>query len=335
MSNTEFKKAFDNVEPDIYMQSRMLANIRDKKKKHFPFKPVLSGALALVVAIGCFGAVHNHNSFSDRPFSVMVVDASDDVPVTSELSDDVVLVPNLKIGYSDHESVTSEGDVGFYVSGEDIDYVQYQSKTGSFYGYDHQKELYDKQNREYFTAVIPVADNEVRKILDYIDSQMMNPETAGIKHYAETHDLSEYFGSDDVDFRDYWVYFEKCSDMVGYQKEKGYAFFVIEEEKASQYYFDTRTDDDPSTDLTVYNYDLSEETLNSVYPDYLECVYKNFGYSPDEAIGMLLENPDMNKSELPGDEITIIATFKDGKRAKKVISVSYNEDGCAQFELIS
>ena len=262
----------------------------------------------------------------------MVVDASDDVPVTSELSDDVVLVPNLKIGYSDHESVTSEGDVGFYVSGEDIDYVQYQSKTGSFYGYDHQKELYDKQNREYFTAVIPVADNEVREILDYIDSQMMNPETAGIKHYAETHDLSEYFGSDDVDFRDYWVYFEKCSDMVGYQKEKGYAFFVIEEEKASQYYFDTRTDDDPSTDLTVYNYDLSEETLNSVYP---ECVYKNFGYSPDEAIGMLLENPDMNKSELPDDEITIIATFKDGKRAKKVISVSYNEDGCAQFELIS
>lgn len=333
MSNTEFKKAFDHVEPDIYMQSRMLANIRDKKKKHFPLKPVLSGALALVVAVGCFGAVHNHYSFSDRPFSVMVVDASDDLPVTSELSDDIVLVPNLKIGYSDHESVTSESDIGFYVSGEDIDYVQYQSKTGSFYGCDHQKELYDQQNREYFTAVIPVADNEVQEVRDYIDSQMMNPETAGIKHYAETHDLSDYFGSDDVDFRDYWVYFEKCSDMVGYQQEKGYAFFVIDYDKAIKYSYGN--DGIPPKEITVYNYDLSEETLNSVYPDYLESVYKNFGYSPDEAIGMLLENPDMNKSELPGDEITIIATFKDGKRAKKVISVSFNEDGYAQFELIS
>lgn len=335
MRNTEFKKAFDHVEPDVFMQTRMLANIRNMKKKRFPLKPVLSGVLALAVAVGCFGAVHNHDSYIDRPFSIMVVDASDDVPVTAELNDDTVFVPNLKIEYSDHESVTSEGDVGFYVSGEDIDYVQYQSKTGSFYGYNHQKELYDKQNREYFTAVIPVADHEVQNVRDYIDSQMMNPEIAGIKHYAGTHDLSDYFGSDDVDFRDYWVYFEKCSDVPGYQQEKGYAFFVIEEEKASQYYFDTRTDDDPSTDLTVYNYDLSEETLNTVYPDYLECVYKNFGYSPDEAIEALLTNPNMNKRELPGDEITIIATFKDGKRAKKVISVSYNEDGCAQFELIS
>ena len=85
----------------------------------------------------------------------------------------------------------------------------------------------------------------------------------------------------------------------------------------------------------MYNYDLSEETLNSVYPDYRECIYKNFGYYPTEAILTLIKNPDMNKSELPGDEITIIATFKDGKRAKKVISVSFNEDGYAQFELIS
>lgn len=41
MSNTEFKKAFDNVEPDVYMQSRILATVKDKKKKHFPLKPVL------------------------------------------------------------------------------------------------------------------------------------------------------------------------------------------------------------------------------------------------------------------------------------------------------
>lgn len=266
----------------------------------------------------------------------MVVDASDNVPITEELGDDVVLFPNLKLGYDDNDgTVTSFDDVGFYVNDEDVDYVQYQSKTGSFCGYDHQRELYDKQNREYFTAVIPVADNEVQEILDYINSQMVNPETAGIRHYAETHDLSKYFGKKDVDFRYYWVYFEKYSDMAGYQGEDGYAFFVIDEDKAIKYYYGDVDTGYMLKEITVKNYDLSQETLNIVYPDYLEDVYKSFAYSPDEAIDMLYENPDINKSELPGDEITIIVKFKDGKKAKKVISVSFNEDGCAQFEIVS
>lgn len=39
----------------------------------------------------------------------------------------------------------------------------------------------------------------------------------------------------------------------------------------------------------------------------------------------------MKLSELPEDEITIIVTFKDGKKAKKVITVSFDDNGDAVF----
>lgn len=213
----------------IYMEMRILANIKEKRKKPFTIKAVLSGALALAVAVGCFGGIQykKQNMYVDRPFSVMVVDASEDVPITTELGDTDVVIPNLQIVNEEDGTLSAESDVGFYVTGDDVDFVQYQSNTGNFYGYDIQKDLYDKQNRNYYTAVIPVPDDEAQEMVKYIYNQKMNPETAGIKYYAQTHDLSEYFSGEDVDFNDYWVYFEKCSDMVGYENEDGYYNVVI------------------------------------------------------------------------------------------------------------
>lgn len=211
------------------MEMRILANIKEKRKKPFTIKAVLSGALALAVAVGCFGGIQykKQNMYVDRPFSVMVVDASEDVPITTELGDTDVVIPNLQIVNEEDGTLSAESDVGFYVTGDDVDFVQYQSNTGNFYGYDIQKDLYDKQNRNYYTAVIPVPDDEAQEMVKYIYNQKMNPETAGIKYYAQTHDLSEYFSGEDVDFNDYWVYFEKCSDMVGYENEDGYYNVVI------------------------------------------------------------------------------------------------------------
>lgn len=330
MSDTQFKKAFDDVSPDIYMETRILANIKEKRKKAFTIKAVLSGALALAVAVGCFGGIQykKQNMYVDRPFSVMVVDASEDVPITTELGDTDVVIPNLQIVNEEDGTLSAESDVGFYVTGDDVDFVQYQSNTGNFYGYDIQKDLYDKQNRNYYTAVIPVPDDEAQEMVKYIYNQKMNPETAGIKYYAQTHDLSEYFSGEDVDFNDYWVYFEKCSDMVGYENEDGYAFFVVDAEKAGLYYYNTQLNE--TGDLTIKYYDLHESTLNLCGDDYL-AEMNNIGYSPDAAFEALDNNPDMDKSELPGDEITIIVTFKDGKKAKKVIGVSFDKDGYAQF----
>ncbi len=60
---------------------------------------------------------------------------------------------------------------------------------------------------------------------------------------------------------------------------------------------------------------------------------KSVYYYPHRAADALLENPDMKKSELPGDEITVTVTFKDGKKARKVITVSFDDEGYAQFSL--
>lgn len=330
MSNTIFKNAFDKVEPDIYMESRLLAVIKDKHKKHFPLKHVLSGVLVMTVALGCCGAVYYQEPYVDRPFSVMLVDASDDIPVTAELDDDTVTIPDMQIIYDKKDgTIETNYEFGFGVVSDDIDFVQYKSKNGSFIYEDWQKVLFDQQNRNYFTHVIPVADDEVQEISEYIDGQLFNPEEAGLRHYAETHDLSEYFGSEDLDFGNYWVYFNKCADVVGYENEPGYAFFIIDMEKGISYSYYTMLDDnDSATDLTVRNYELSESTQKHI-DDELKYVH----YSPDAAIDAIFDNPDINKSELPDDEITIIATFKDGKKAKKVISVFFNEEGFAQFSV--
>lgn len=330
MSN-EFKKVFDSIAPDVYMGNRILANIKEHKKRKFPLKPVLSGALAFAVALGCFGAAQYKTSYVDRPFSVMAVDASDDVPVTAEISENAMNIPNhFQLIHNDDSTIETNGDMGFYVVGDDIDYVQYQSKTGSFYYYDAKKAAFDQQNRNYFTAVIPVADDEAEEIKSYIGSMMFNPEIEGIKHYAKTHDLSSYFSEENVDFNQYWVYFDLCANTIGYENEPGYAFFLIEAEKAAEYYYVTSCNED-STDLTVYNYELSESTIK-LFDDYYSDEMNNIGYSPDEAVNALSENPDINMSELPGDEITITVVFKDGKRARKTIAVSFDNEGYAQFK---
>lgn len=331
MSNNEFKKAFDNIEPDFYMESRMLANIKEKKRRKSVWKPVLSGALALAVAVGCFGIVQYKNAYVDRPFSVMVVDASEDVPVTEEISDNAVVMADLRIiNHKDKDSVESRYWSGFVVTADDVASVRYECNTGNFYYADFMRGMYDEERREYYDAVIPVADAEAQDIEKYIDSQQFNPELAAIKKYAETHDLSEYFDGKDVDFEDYWIYFQKCSDTIGYENEEGYAFFLVDAEKGEEYYYQYNDNDVYVKDLTVNYYELFDSTLNKFT---LDQIYDMQGvrYNSEAAVSALIENPDMKLSELPGDEITITVKFKDGKKARKNISVTFNDEGYAQF----
>lgn len=331
MSNTDFKKAFDNVAPDMYMETRILANIKDKKsKKHFPLKAVISGAVALALAAGCFGGIQYKTAYTDRPFSVMVVDASDDEVIAKEICEDAISLPHLQLLYNEEDSSVSESndnEISFSVSGDDIDFVQYKSESGYFYYFDEAKMLYDQENRDFYSIVIPVTDEEAEEITGWINGHNVNVETGALKEYMKTHDLSKYFGNNTVNLEDYWVYFEKCADTIGYENENGYAFFLIEEERGIEYY---KIDTD-SNELMVKNYDISEETRNKYYRD--EAVLMSIAYSPQNAVSALLDNPDINKSELPGDKITITVTFKDGKRAKKIITVSFDDEGYAQFAL--
>lgn len=84
------------------------------------------------------------------------------------------------------------------------------------------------------------------------------------------------------------------------------------------------------SDITVDYYELNERTLAGFTDEEVTAMYA-VNYYPYRATDILFENPDVDKSTLPGDEITVTVTFKDGKKAKKVITVSFDEDGNGIF----
>lgn len=336
MSNTPFKKAFDDVTPDIYMETRILANIKDKRKKHFPVKGVLSGIVALALVAGCFGGIHYRiakDEYVDRPFSIMVVDASEDIPITEELGEDILTFPSMYLEVEKEETpeggtvglVTGYDDSGFAVTGDDIDSVQYKSENGSFVYYDILKMEYDMQNQNFYQIIIPVDDKNIEEVNQYIDESMMNPEQTALKKYMEHHDVAAYF-DDEENLRDYWVYFGKECDYLGPDNDsQNYAFFLYNTDNYSIDYIQNSIDSD-SNEITVKMYSVSTEHLSDDWKDALKGYVTYFPNTMP-----LTENPDMKFSELPEDEITIIATYKDGKKAKKVVSVSFNDEGYAQF----
>lgn len=339
MSNTEFKKAFDDVSPDMFMQTRILANIKSKKKKRFPLKAVISAALALVVVVACVGSISYKSMYTDRPFSVMVVDASDDMHVTEEISAGSISLPILNIEYDPQgawstNNITGESgyapsvgvssQCGLAVSGDDIASVRYECQNDMLtYGYT-AKMYYDIQNQDYYSVIIPIPDDRVDEVKALINQYTVNPEEQGIKDYAQLYDISEYFDGKDTDLDNYQVIFEKCSNLGYPEDNDGYAFYLVENDWGERYgvAYDS--------DITVDYYELNERTLAGFTDDEITAMYA-VNYYPYRATDILFENPDVYKSTLPGDEITVTVTFKDGKKAKKVITVSFDEDGNGIF----
>lgn len=340
MKNTRFKQAYNAVLPDAYMESRLWENIKDKKKKRFPFKAVISCALAFAVVAAGAGGIYYKNTFTDRPFSVMVVSASDEITNRAELSESAVAMPQIKIDSyagSDGSSVvtTDYATGGFAVKGDDIDYIQYKSKNGYFLYYDDLKRIYDTVNGNYYTAVIPVSDDDAEKINDFLneigDDYVLNTENSALENYMKTHDLSEYFGKSGIDLSDYSVEFSKCSDIIGYESEPGYAFFVVDYEKDNTYRSGTGPMFDGMDTLTVQTYDIPQDELQKFYTEEDILNLSSVYYQPEKAVDTLLADPDTDKSELPVDEVTITVTFQDGKKARKTVNVSFDKDGVAQF----
>ncbi len=336
MSNTEFKKAFDNVSPDMFMETRMLAGIKEKRKKPFPLKAVISGVLALVVAVTCIGGIHYKTTYTDRPFSVMVVDASDEMNITAEITDEAVHLPLLTINYDPKGSVsvdleTGEGeysptvgtnsDCGLSVTGDDIAYVQYECKKDTLVYWNTAKMYYDIENQDYYSVIIPV-DNDR---LDEVTALIQNEKQA-LKDYAEICDITEYFGNKSTDLDDYQVTFSKCSDLGYPEYNDGYAFYLVENNWGERY------EAEMDSEITVEYYELTDKALTGFTGEEITAMYA-VDYLPSQAMDVLFENPDVDKSTLPGDEITVTVTFKDGKKARKVITVSFDDEGYAQFSL--
>lgn len=328
MSNTEFKKAFDSVEPDACMETRLLEKIKTSKKKHFPLKPVLCGALALAVVVGCAGGMHYKTAYTDRPFSVIVVSASDEITNSAVIGDKEISLPELTVEASEDNSVYTDNNAGFAVSGNDIDYIQYKSENGYFFYADELKMIRDKLNGNYYAAVIPVSDSDAQNINLLLKSKSVE---SVFDDYVSSHNVSEYFSGTSTDMYNYQVEFFKCSDEIGYDDKDGYAFFLTDLSRVMDYYSGTGVVANGAETLTVDRYDIPQDELEKYYTDDEILMMTSVGYQPQAAVEALLDDPNMDKSKLPSDEITITVTFKDGKKAKKVITVSFDSGGTAHF----
>lgn len=328
MSNTEFKKAFDSVEPDACMETRLLEKIKTSKKKHFPLKSVLCGALALAVAVGCAGGIHYKTAYTDRPFSVIVVSASDEITNSAVIGDKDISLPELTVEASADSSVYTDNNAGFAVSGDDIDYIQYKSENGYFFYADELKMIRDKLNGDYYAAVIPVSDSDAERINFLLKSKSVE---SVFDDYVSSHNVSEYFSGISTDMNNYQVEFLKCSDEIGYDDKDGYAFFLTDLSRVMDYYSGTGIAANGAETLTVDRYEIPQVELEKYYTDDEILKMTSVGYQPQAAVEALLDDPDMDKSTLPSDEITITVTFKDGKKAKKVITVSFDSNGSAHF----
>lgn len=349
MSNTQFKKAYDDVAPDMFMETRILANIKHKKKKHSVFKPVLSGVLALAAVAACISSVNYKNAdkdsvtYVDRPFSVMVAVASDDFEITQEIGENAISLPLLKIDYDSEGSiernlktgesklspiVETDSECGLSVVGDDIDYVQYKCNNDYLVYFDSMRMFYDIENQNYYSVIIPVPDDRLEEVNNLINKYNVNPEENALKSYAENYDISAYFGDNDTDLDKYQITFMKCSDLGYPQNNDGCAFYLAENGWVDKYIQNSNLNE--LNEITVNYYELSENTLKNFTDDEIREM-SAVEYYPSQASDALFENPDIDKSKLPGDEITVIVTFKNGEKAKKVISVSFDDEGYAQF----
>lgn len=333
MNDTKFKKALDHVQPDAYMESRMLENIKDNpvRKKRFPLKKVICAVLcAAVFASGATG-IYYSSTFTNRPFAISVVYAEDSVDRFVLLEDEDLLLPAFSLSSSDSGHVTANNEAGFSVYAEDMESVQYKSKNGSFIYADQYKMLVDQLNGEYYSAVIPVSDGDA----EIINENLKNDSTEDVlRAYISEHDVSSYFTGGIDDIGQYQVDFLNCADVVGYDDRSDYAFFLTDLSKIGDYYLTSGSLSPSEADsVTVQIYDIPKEVLEKSSDGDIIFNLKmgEVGYLPDKAFEALLDDPDMDKSKLPEDEITITVTFKDGKKARKVIGVSFNEKGEAQF----
>lgn len=328
--NTEFKKAFNSVEPDAYMESRIWENIKDKKKRRFPLKAVISFVLAVAVTASCAGGIYYKTSYTNRPFSVMVAYAEDGEDNYVELESGSVYLPQFSVN-ANTNWVNVNNENGFSVYAENIKSVQYKSENGSFIYADQYRIIKEQINRTYYSAVIPVSDNDADEINIFVKNYTAQ---AALEDYMERHDVSAYFSGSVDDVNGYQVDFMKCEDVIGYNTEPGYAFFLFDLDKVNDYYLVSgELSPDGADSVTVNVCDVPQEVIEkSSYSDLIfNLKLGEVGYYPTAVTETLLDDPDADKSKLPSDKITITVTFNDGKKARKTIYISYDSSGAAQF----
>lgn len=326
----EYNELFDTIVPDEKLKNKVLDKVDSKQKIPFSPKKFIAVAVALVLVIaGGFGIYRtllvdadNDEGTTQQPklsFPIIAYakENESDVDVISE--DDVTLT-NIKITLDEGKDgyiVSAESsDEGLSVrSDEDIEAVIFECENGLFTYVDAPLRNYLVSQNKYYSAVIPITENEFNEYNTVLD-ESRGKETADlkekfVKNLLSSKDCSQYIYDDNFDVskiseNEYSVY---ASDMAG-ADENYYDYCILITDRNDSL---TTLQDNTNT-VTAKTYQPGDEI-------------GNVHYYPEYATEYLLNNPDVDFSELPTDNIKITVKFKNGQSAVKEIITQFNSDG--------
>lgn len=326
----EYNELFETIVPDEKLINKVLDKVDSKRKIPFSPKKFIAVAVALVLVIaGGFGIYRTSLVDADNdegttqqpklsfPIIAYAKENESDVDVISE--DDVTLT-NIKITLDEGKDgyiVSAESsDEGLSVrSDEDIEAVIFECENGLFTYVDAPLRNYLVSQNKYYSAVIPITENEFNEYNTVLD-ESRGKETADLKekfvrNLLSSKDCSQYIYDDNFDVskiseNEYSVY---ASDMAG-ADENYYDYCILITDRNDSL---TTLQDNTNT-VTAKTYQPGDEI-------------GNVHYYPEYATEYLLNNPDVDFSELPTDNIKITVKLKNGQTAVKEIITQFNSDG--------
>lgn len=329
----EYIELFEGIEPDEKIKNKVLDKAANNSK--IPFSPkkfiAVAAVFALILSVG-FGVYRSSsvNAVNDDGTSQQTAQSSLDFSIVAYakenengvnvIGDDDVTLTNIKITLNeeaDGYSISAESsDDGLSVrSDEDIEAVIFECENGSFTYIDRPLRNYLISQNKYYSVVIPITEDQFNEFNSAMEESggrgTADIKEEFVKNLLSSKDCSQYIYDDDFDAskiseNEYSVY---ASDMAG-ADEKYYDYCMLITNRNNT----VSTLQDNTNTVTAKTYQPGDEI-------------GNVHYYPEYATEYLLNNPDVDFSELPTDNIKITVKFKNGQSAVKEIITQFNSDG--------
>lgn len=321
-NKNDIKNAIDDIQPDIYMKTRLKAKVGDYKRPNSlaVLKRAGAGVLALAVfcaSLGTYSALNKNNDDGTADFTIIAYAADENNgKVETPLTEDKITLPNVRLEKDESDgNGIQQCSGGFIVDAENIDTITIKSEHGEFLYWDTAKQDYDERVKGVINFIkIPLTDEEYA---DYKENFY-----SGIYYNREK---DSEFAKKILDSKDCKKYFGKNSMNL-----KLYDFDVVSKDKST----------DGINQLILQNVDLLYDRYYH-HTDEAECVIKQYDSKEKVEIGYLnndvldyFNDDKLNVSDTPNDTITITVKFDDGQKVTKRLNISFNSDAVMEVEFI-
>ncbi len=319
------KDAIDDIKPDAYMKTRLMAKIEEPKKKSHKsiLKPIVSCTLALAVlaGVGTYGMTRDKTPTATQTSTVKALNHSfnivayaqddDKIKEKATLSNDMISLPSYKLKVekvNGDVQVSYDNGVGFNIDkNANIKKVTFESEKGYFQFTNQDLYLSQMKNGNYYVD-IELTKEEQDKYVSTLEDTNEGGVKAIYNEIAKSRDLSKYFGDKSQNT-------ELYSFAYGSRKDK--AVIILTNKKLHDKIFKR------DRKITVNAEDLQKEINENA-----------LWYDNENATDTLLKNPDIPFEKLEGDTIIVTAEFKDGQQATKKIKTSFNSKGELQLQYV-